>query len=428
MNVPKVIADPIYGIIDIRPMLAMVDTREFQTLDDKRQLGMSYLTFPSATHTRKAHSIGAYHATRQLADRWMERGFITRREADALAGYALYHDIGHPPFSHVTEPLCPMPAGMRGMSANSALSLAIIRRRRKEIELCGIDFKLLESFAAHRNPLHLAVSDKNLGMEKLDYLERDGLFTILSRPIGVDYLRAHIYFVDGQLAIDEKAVDNAIEVQNYYLKIYKNVYLRKASAIAQRMVQKMVHCLILAGELQPRELTGLTDSELVGIMYASRDAIVRELYANLRGRNLFREAIVVRPENFEHAGARAGKHIAAFGAGDARIRQLAGDPRLQTGNQAGLEKLEEEIAAQAGIPATSVLIVPISSVHRFDAQDIMIYDGGKKLASLKARYPAHFRNIEEVAQSYVAFRICTTGQYRKKLSEPKLAKQIIGRL
>jgi uncharacterized protein len=203
MRSSKVISDPIYGIIDIRPVLPMVETPEFQALGDKRQLGMSYLVFPSATHTRKAHSLGAYHATRELARRWIELGFINQREADALAGYALYHDIGHPAFSHVTEPLCEMPVGANAtekkeyarMSVNSALSLAIIRRRQREIEASGIDFKLLESFAAHRNPLHLAVSDKNLGMEKLDYLERDGLCTILSRahPV-VDYLRRSYLF------------------------------------------------------------------------------------------------------------------------------------------------------------------------------------------------------------------------------------------
>src|SRR5271170_8087715 len=121
MKSPKVIADPIYGITDIRQVLPMVETPEFQALGDKRQLGMAYLTFPSATHTRKAHSLGAYHATRELMKGWLELGFVNRREADALAGYALYHDIGHPAFSHVTEPLCKMPAGIKNMSVNSAL-------------------------------------------------------------------------------------------------------------------------------------------------------------------------------------------------------------------------------------------------------------------------------------------------------------------
>ena len=45
--------DQIRGIIDIRAVLPMVETREFQALGDKRQLGMTYLVFPSATHTRK---------------------------------------------------------------------------------------------------------------------------------------------------------------------------------------------------------------------------------------------------------------------------------------------------------------------------------------------------------------------------------------
>jgi HD superfamily phosphohydrolase len=429
METPKVIADPLYGIIDVRPVLPMMETREFQALSDKRQLGMAYLTYPSATHSRKAHSLGAYHATRELARQWIERKLITKREADALAGYALYHDIGHPPFSHVTEALCPMPPNMKGMSVNSALSLSIIRRHKKEIDACGIDFTLLEQLASHKNPLHLVVSDKNLGMEKLDYLERDGLFTILSRPIGVDYLRAHVYFIDNQLAIDEKAVDNAIEVQNYYLKIYKNVYLRKTSAIAQRMVQKMVHHMITAGELLPDTLASLTDSELIGMMRFSSDPIVIALYENLATRNLFREAIVIRPQHFENIGLRPGKHIASFGLPNAKIKALATNSMFRADHPERLEELENEIAALAGIPETDVIIAPIASAERFEAKDIMIYAGrGKKLASLRERYPAHFKNSEEVAQSYLAFRICTTEMHRKRLSEPRIAKKILDRI
>jgi len=437
---PKVVADPIYGIIDIRPVVKMVDTPEFQALGDKRQLGMSYLTFPSAMHSRKAHSLGAYYATRKLADQWISYGFITAREGDALAVYALYHDIGHPAFSHVTEILCPMPAGIsareaRGMSANTALSLDIIRRRRHEIEACGIDFKLLESFAQHANPLHLAVSDKNLGMEKLDYLERDGFYTILSRPVGLEYLRHHIYFVDGQLAIDEKVVDNAIDVQNYYLKIYKNVYLRKTSAIAQRMVQKMVYHLIMAGEVRRDELVDLTDSELTGIMRLSKDPFVRSTYELLRRRDLFREAIVIRPKQFADP-ERAGKNITVFGASESQMKRLMKNPRFAEKNQEGLAAVEDAIATLAGLPKNSVLVTPIHSTERFEAQDIMIYQGqgaggrghssGKtqKLTSLKARYPAHFKNIQEVAQTYLAFRVCTTEKYRSRLSDPKIAKKV----
>lgn len=439
ITTPKVVADPIYGIIDIRPVLKLVETREFQSLGDKRQLGMGHLVFPSATHTRKAHSLGAYHATRELADGWIKLGFINKKEGDALAAYALLHDIGHPAFSHVTESLCAIPKnpGRGGgvsagkMSVNSALSLAIIRRLKKEITASGIDFKLVEAMAMHKNPLYLAVSDKNLGMEKLDYLERDGFYTILSRPVGLEYLRHHIYFVDGQLAIDEKVVDNAIDVQNYYLKIYKNVYLRKTSAIAQRMVQKMVYHLIMAGEVRRDELVDLTDSELTGIMRLSKDPFVRTTYELLRRRDLFREAIVIRPKQFADP-ERAGKNITVFGASESQMKRLMKNHRFAEKNQEGLAALEDAIAKLAGLPKNSVLVSPIHSTERFEAQDIMIYQGqggragtAKKLASLKARYPAHFKNIQEVAQTYLAFRVCTTEKYRSRLSNPKMAKKVL---
>lgn len=427
IKTPKVIADPIYGIIDVRPVLPMIETREFQALGDKRQLGMAYLTFPSATHSRKAHSLGAYHATRELADWWIKRGFINEREGRALAGYALYHDIGHPAFSHVTENLCALPPGVKTgpkMSMNSALSLHIIKKSRAIIEAAGIDFKLMLAIATHNNPLHLAVSDRNLGMEKLDYLERDGAYTILSRPIGVEYLRHHIYFINRQLAIDEKAVDNAVELQNYYLKIYKNVYLRKTPMIAQRMLQKMTYHLIKSGELSSGELSGLTDSELIGLMRFSKSKIVSELYELLKRRDLFREAVVIRPEKFSKGEAKAGKGT-VIAATPAQIRHLATSPKLNPKNQEALGALENNIARMAGLPDHSVLITPIYGQERFEAKDIMIYEGrGKKLASLRERYPAHFRNMEEVGQAYLAFRVCTTEKYRAKLSAPKMAKKV----
>jgi HD superfamily phosphohydrolase len=426
---PKVVADPIYGIIDIRPVLPMVETEEFQALGDKRQLGMAYLTFPSATHSRKAHSLGSYHATRELADRWLKRGFVNAAQADAMAGYALYHDIGHPAFSHVTEDLCIQPKGTAGMSMNSALSFKFIQELKSKVLACDIDFDLLERMARHTDPLAAAVSDKNLGMEKLDYLERDGFFTILSRPVGVDYLRQHIYFIDGKLAIDEKAIDNAIEVQNYYLKIYKNVYLRKTSAIAQRMMQKMTNHLILARELMREELPHLTDSELIGRCSMSSDPFVRATYALLRRRELFREAVILRPEKFAHTATTFGKPITTFGVNNAAMRKLSQSPLLQPKNQNEIARLEDEIATIAGLPESSILLTPIYGQERFSGQDILIYQGmNKKLASLKKRYPAHFKNIEEVAESYVTFRVCTTEKYRKTLSSPKIAKKVFAYL
>ena len=39
---PKIISDPIRGVFDIKPVLAMIDTPQFQSLRFKYQLGMTY--------------------------------------------------------------------------------------------------------------------------------------------------------------------------------------------------------------------------------------------------------------------------------------------------------------------------------------------------------------------------------------------------
>lgn len=414
---PKVIADPVYGIVDIRPVLPMVETQEFQSLADKRQLGMSYLIFPSATHTRMAHSFGAYHAASELAKRWLSFGMIQEKEAIALTAYALYHDIGHPAFSHVTEELLE--------KDNDGLGIDIMQSLKIAIEATGADHKLVLAMARHENPLYLGVHDKNLGMEKLDYLERDGLYTILSRPAGIDYLRKHIYFIDGELMIDEKVVDNAIEVQNFYLKMYKNVYLRKASVIAQRMFQKMVSYLLRDGTIISHDLLRLTDSELIGVINASQNQNVKKLYQLLKRRELFKEAVVLRHEHFIHAHNIAEKPIAVFGLDEEKMMVVAESSTFKNKNQGGLLELEARIAKYADIPEEDVLAVPIFNAWRFKPKDIAVYRENGETASVKERYPAHFSNMEEIANAYIAFRICTLEKYRKVISSQKMAQGIM---
>ena len=107
------------------------------------------------------------------------------------------------------------------------------------------------------------------------------------------------------------------------------------------------------------------------------------------------------------------------------MRDLAENPELDPKNQIGLAAAEGEIAMLAGLPKSAVPVTPIFGQERFVAQDILIYQGkNKKLASLEKRYPAHFRNIAEIAESYVTFRVCTTEKYRKVLSSPKIAKTV----
>ena len=103
-----VIQDPIHGNITLSPEeLALVDNPAFQRLRTIKQLGFSELSFPGATHTRYAHSLGAMHVAGQVVDQVFD-GLGLPSEQQALLRACvrlsvLFHDIGHAPLSHVSE-------------------------------------------------------------------------------------------------------------------------------------------------------------------------------------------------------------------------------------------------------------------------------------------------------------------------------------
>lgn len=421
---PKLVSCPIRGVIDIRRVLPVIETPEFQSLRNKAQLGLTNLIYPSATHSRMAHSFGAYDSAKELCW-WLEdRDLITKAEAKAVSLYGLIHDIGHWALSHVTEPFFPISHDDNGRN--------IICNLKEQIEKCGVDFELVKSLANHTNKLYLLVHDKNLGMEKLDYLERDGRSTITDRPPGINYLRPHIYWIhgenseDGQIVIDEKAIDVSKDVQDFYAKMFKNVYLRKCSVIAQRHFQKTVNLHLLSGGLTLSELDQMDDYDLKGSLGMARDIRVQALFTALKRRDLFREGVVLRYDDFVHAERTANKKISVIGLSNDIMEKIAASPSFSDRNQQSLLHMEEMIAKAIGLEQDDILVVTIVSPDRFRTQDISILTSGGEVASLRERYPNHFLDLGETAKAYTALRICSKNKNRDKLAKnADLIKDII---
>jgi hypothetical protein len=117
------IRDVIHGSIEIEPSEhAIIDSRYFQRLRAIRQLGFGEYSFPSATHNRYIHSLGAMN-TASLAfdvifsDRngtHSPTAILRKQSPESVARFravarlaALLHDIGHGPLSHTTESAMP---------------------------------------------------------------------------------------------------------------------------------------------------------------------------------------------------------------------------------------------------------------------------------------------------------------------------------
>lgn len=116
----KVFRDPIYNLITFDKekdllLLKIIDTYEFQRLRRIRQLGVSWLTYPTAVHTRFSHSLGVAFLAGKIFDKLDLEEEITFNDEDGehtllkeelkllLQATALLHDIGHGPFSHAFE-------------------------------------------------------------------------------------------------------------------------------------------------------------------------------------------------------------------------------------------------------------------------------------------------------------------------------------
>ncbi|KTQ96810.1 hypothetical protein NS226_06775 [Aureimonas ureilytica] len=186
--------DPIHGLIvfanDVEiDELAwrLLQTREMQRLRRVKQLGVSEYVFPSATHTRFAHSIGVFHNARRLMEVVRRSGNIDRDRERVTLIAALLHDVGHGPFSHTFEGAREELARERGqkkIEKHEKFSAHIIRNPNGQIQpiLAEIDGSLADEVARlieSEDPIdiHHAVVSSSFDADRLDYLVRDRYMT-----------------------------------------------------------------------------------------------------------------------------------------------------------------------------------------------------------------------------------------------------------
>jgi HD superfamily phosphohydrolase len=100
----KLVVDSVHGDIQLRPdEWEVVDTASFQRLRHLKQLQLAHLTYPNATHTRFAHSIGVLGIMARIAQIAQRQGLFDADQLRDIRLAGLLHDVGHYPYSHLME-------------------------------------------------------------------------------------------------------------------------------------------------------------------------------------------------------------------------------------------------------------------------------------------------------------------------------------
>src|SRR3989338_6241924 len=409
----KYIRIPPSESIDIRKIGHIVHHPLYQRLLHISQLGTTLMVFPGASHNRFEHALGVYDKTTRFSKKMVEEGFLTAYEAKNVSLFGLMHDIGHGPFSHVLEELTPVNHDKIGMKIIGQLS--------SEIKKAGGDPKFVEKIFTRKNSLYRIVMDKNVGMDKLDYLDRDVYHTGFGQRPDIESLFNYLGYIKGKLVIDKKSLEAAKQMQKLYLYMYKEVYLHKSALISQRFLQKMVAILMNLEKFNPSKLWELNDNEMLALIYTSKYEDLHFLYNCFKNRVLPRTGLVIRLKNREFKERIAGKKIKVIGEDLKFFEKLMG-----RASPKDLEKLESKVAKLVKVPVHKVVIVPTLTPWRFVPQDILYHDNGRIL-SLKDTQKEYFEALKSEMSDYLAIRVCIVGErdviYRNSLKIYQLIKK-----
>ncbi len=244
----KFFNDPIYGFIAIPSALVfnLIADPYFQRLRRISQMGLSYLVYPGAHHTRFHHALGCMHLMQQAIQVLRLKGIeITDEEENGLYCAILLHDIGHGPFSHAMEHSI-----VEGTS-HEHISLMFMQALNDKFN--GSLTLAIEIFKGrYSKPFLNQLVSSQLDMDRMDYLKRDSFYTgVAEGNINAERLITMLNVVDKRLVVQEKGIYSVEKFLMARRFMYWQVYLHKTGIVAEQLLirtLKRAKELVLKGQ------------------------------------------------------------------------------------------------------------------------------------------------------------------------------------
>lgn len=288
----------------------LLELPELQRLANIKQLGLAYLVFPGANHTRLEHSIG----TSYVAERIAQALGLDNEEIKLVSVAAMLHDVGHGPFSHTLENVLYRSKGVEHMDITRGIITGdydVIGEEKREIlgedrrlpdvlEKHGLEPKRvaelvketrtlfnweLMSYTKEKNKYLKQIIHGPFDADQVDYLLRDAYYTgVAHGVIDFDRLLNTISLENGELCFHRKGITAIEGMLVARALMYSSVYFHKTVRIAETMLARAVESL----EEIEENIQNFVDAELMEYLMRKNER-TRRTIVSIRYRKLFKK-------------------------------------------------------------------------------------------------------------------------------------------
>ena len=342
-----ILRDPLWNNIRLDALaLALLDTAVVQRLRYVRQLGLAFLVYPGASHSRFEHALGAWHLSGVALRLLEEQGQLRDVPADEPAivrAAALLHDIGHYPFSHALEEIGALHHEEVARPLLLEGAIADVLRTHLGDDAPARIFALITGTS--ESPLQGLISG-SLDLDKIEYLKRDAhMCGVPYGEIDVDRLLNSLVIVPAasgaRVGIREKGLSALESLLFAKYQMYRNVYWHHAVRSATAMYKRLVAEALDAGLVAASDVARFTDEGLLHHLAGlPLPPVARTLLDALRARRLHKRALEQPAAVLEGAADAGGEEPGEWLATDYALTR----------------RVEKALAAELGLPMGHLLL------------------------------------------------------------------------